>query len=432
MNYEEARAYLEESVRYGGEIGLGKIYALLEELDHPEDDLQFVHIAGTNGKGSVLAYVSTTMTLAGYRVGRYISPTLYSYEERFQVDGVPITKKDYVTHMECIAKAVARMEARGLDMPSPFEIETVLAFLYFKSMHCDLVVLECGLGGLLDATNVIKNTKVAVLTSVSMDHMEYLGDTLGDIAANKSGIIKPLAQVVTTKQEAEAEVSIRNKCLESGNNLIIADYTQAVSISSDWHGQRFSYGKEIYEVSLPGVPQIQNATLAIEVLHALQVCGYTLTEEQIKAGLKAAVWNGRFTILREKPYFLVDGAHNPDAAQKFVKSLQNCFPERRIIYIIGMLKDKAYEEVIRITSPLASQIIAMETPDNDRALPAAELAEAIRPYHPQVQTAASIPDAVHRSMELAGPEDVIAAFGSLSFIGDITKIVNDYEEKEND
>lgn len=175
MNYEEARYFLDESNRYGGAQGLERINHLLDYLEHPEQDLFFVHIAGTNGKGSVLSYVSTTLSMAGYRTGRYISPTLYSYEERFQIDGEPIRKERFVALMEQIAVAVEQMEKDGYVRPSAFELETVLSFLYFREEKCDIVVLECGLGGTEDATNVIRNTVVAVFASISMDHMEYLG-----------------------------------------------------------------------------------------------------------------------------------------------------------------------------------------------------------------------------------------------------------------
>lgn len=427
MNYQEARNFIDESVRYGGEVGLGKISRLLDYLGHPEEDLTFIHIAGTNGKGSVLSYVSTTLSLAGYRTGRYISPTLYSYEERFQIDGQPISKENFVCYMEKIILAVRQMEEDGYTSPSPFEIETVLSFLYFKEEKCDFVVLECGLGGLEDATNVIKNTAVAVLTSISMDHMDYLGDTLDAIAKTKSGIIKPGAAVVTAYQQEDAMASILETCRGQGCECVCADGRSAEILSVKLEEQVFLYKNDRWTLHLAGVCQVENAVVAIEVLKALQKKGYALTDDQIKAGLSAAKWNGRFTVIHEEPVFLVDGAHNPDAAKKFAASMERYFSGKRIIYIIGVFKDKDYEEVIRLTVPFANEIITIATPDNPRALDAEVLKCAILKYTDQVTSAASLEDAVKKAFDMADPENVIAAFGSLSFIGPMTEIVKNYK-----
>lgn len=429
MNYQEARAFIDESVRYGGEVGLGKITKLLDYLGHPEQDLTFIHIAGTNGKGSVLSYVSTTLSLAGYKTGRYISPTLYSYEERFQIDGEAISKADFVMYMEQVILAVKEMEKDGYTCPSPFELETVLSFLYFRDKNCDFVVIECGLGGLEDATNVIQNTVVAVLTSISMDHMDYLGDTLGAIAKTKSGIIKPGCEVVSIYQNPQAMASILETCKETGCVCTCADYRKAKVITSKIDEQIFIYEQETWSLHLAGVCQIENAVTAIEVLKALVRKGYALSVQQMKAGISATKWNGRFTVIHKEPYFIVDGAHNPDAAAKFTASMQNYFADRCVIYIIGVFKDKQYEEVVRLTVPYASKIITVATPDNDRALPAQELKEVVSKYNKHVVCAKSLEKAVECAFECAGKDGVIASFGSLSFIGDITKIVENWRER---
>lgn len=423
MNYQEARNFIDESVRYGGEVGLGKITRLLDYLDHPEKDLTFIHIAGTNGKGSVLSYVSTTLSMAGYCTGRYISPTLYSYEERFQIDGQPIIKEDFIYYMERIVLAVEQMEKDGYVCPSPFEIETVLAFLYFKDRKCDFVVIECGLGGLEDATNVIENTAVAVLTSISMDHMDYLGDTIGAIAKTKSGIAKPGATVVTTYQQPEAMESILETCQEQGCTCVCADYRKAQMLSSKVEEQIFLYDGCEWTLHLAGVCQVQNAVLAIEVLKALRKRGYALSLEQMRAGLSATKWNGRFTIIHRNPTFIVDGAHNPDAAAKFAASMKEYFDRKRVVYIIGVFKDKQYEEVIRLTVPFATEVITIATPDNPRALPTKELEKVISKYTDHVTSASTIEEAVEKAFQMAGEDGVIASFGSLSFIGPITEIV---------
>lgn len=432
MNYKEARAFLDESNRYGGAQGLDRISHLLDYLGHPEQDLSFVHIAGTNGKGSILSYVSTTLSMAGYRTGRYISPTLYSYEERFQIDGQPITKDRFVALMEQIADAVGQMEKDGYVRPSAFELETVLSFLYFREEKCDIVVMECGLGGTEDATNVIQNTVTSVFASISMDHMEYLGDTIDKIAFSKSGIIKKGVPVVTGIQKPEAMEVLEKVCRKQESELLTADYHGARVLSSSWQEQIFLYEGNLWTIHMAGIYQIENAVTAIEVLKLLDRKGYKLTAKQMLDGMEAARWNGRFTLISKEPLFLVDGAHNPDAARKFVKSLLNAFTGRKIIYIMGIFRDKAYEEVVRITVPYGSEIITIQTPDNPRALPAEELAEVVRHYTEHVQAAESLEQAVQQAFSKAKKDDVIAAFGSLSFIGELTEIVKNYQEEKHD
>ena len=224
MNYEEARVYLEEASKYGSVLGLDNMRHLMERLGNPQDSLKFIHISGTNGKGSVLAYLSTILTEAGYRVGRYISPTLFSYRERIQVNGERIGKEALAKHVTAIAEAIRDMEEHHLTNPTPFEIETALSFLYFQKQKCDLVVLETGLGGALDATNIIKTPVMEVIAPISMDHMAFLGDTLEEIAAQKAGIIKPHTKAVSAPQEAGAGKVLEEKAKEQGASLEFLDY----------------------------------------------------------------------------------------------------------------------------------------------------------------------------------------------------------------
>ena len=216
VTYKEARVYLDEMSKYGSVLGLDTIRGLLRELGNPQDDLKFIHIAGTNGKGSVLAYTSTILSEAGYRIGRYVSPTVVSYLERIQVDGRWIPEEKFADLTEKVRDAIARMEAAGEHSPTVFEAETAIAFLYFKEMHCDLVVLEAGLGGELDATNIVKNTVCAVFTSISMDHIGVLGDTLEEIAENKAGIIKPGCAVISAVQKPEVTEILKRRAEKLG------------------------------------------------------------------------------------------------------------------------------------------------------------------------------------------------------------------------
>ena len=430
MTYEEARNYLEDCNQYAGEFTLEPLKEMLRRLGDPQERLQFVHIAGTNGKGSVLAYVSTVLKEAGFRTGRYISPTIFSYRERIQVNETCISREDLVRLTEKIRAAGDQMLAEGLAHPTMFEAETALAFLYFMEQKCDLVVLECGMGGRMDATNVIQNTVAAVLASISMDHRGFLGDTLSEIAGNKAGIIKPGCTVVTMKQRPEAEQVIRERAKACGCPVVTADPEQAVNRKRELFSQTFDYGtrKEI-RLSLSGEYQFANGALALEVIDVLRKKGYEIPEAAVRRGMSGTVWTGRFSVVAEAPYFIVDGAHNRDAAEKLAGTIEHYLPGKRLIYIMGVLADKEYDAVIEKTAGYASEIITVMTPDNVRALPAEDLARAVAVHNPHVQAAESIGTAVERAYELAGKDDVILAFGSLSYLGELVRAVQKRAEE---
>lgn len=279
------------------------------------------------------------------------------------------------------------------------------------------------MGGKTDATNVIRNTKLAVITSISMDHMEYLGNTLGEIAGQKSGIIKPGCRVVTCRQDKEAMDVIEGESKNQGCPLYVGEKTEAELVTADLDHMVFRYQKETYTIHLAGSHQLENAVLALAGIRALQDTGYQISREQIRNGMEKARWNGRFTILKKDPYLVVDGAHNPDAARKLQESLKMYFPDREFVFLMGVFRDKQYEAIAKRMAPVAREIIAMETPDNPRALPAKELGEVLCRYKTpeQVYVADSLEEALQLGMKLAKKEDVIVAFGSLSFIGDLTK-----------
>lgn len=432
MDYQQSRAYVKDADKYaGGALDLTNIKELMNRLGNPQDQLKYVHVAGTNGKGSVIAYLYMTLSEAGYRVGRYISPSVYSYREKMEVAGRAVSREQFAGYVTRVAAVIEEMIAEGLAHPTPFEIETAVAFLFFAEENCDLVVLEVGMGGNLDATNIIKNTILAVLVPISMDHQSFLGNTLAEIAEKKAGIIKPGCSVATVGQKPEALKVIQEVCREKGADLTVTDLEAAKAVKEDFAGQILEYKGETYELSLAGSYQTENAALAIEALNILDKKGYPTTIEQRKKGLKDTKWNGRLTIIHRKPLFIVDGAHNPAAADMLEDSVRKYFKGRRMFFIMGVFRDKDYQYIIRKLCPYAEQIVTVETPDNPRALPAEELAEAIRLCNPNVQAAESIRDAVDRVFAMAGREDVILSFGSLSFIGDITAIVKTQEEKDS-
>jgi len=424
MNYKEALTYIEEIGKYGSVPGLDSIKELCRRLGDPQEELMFVHIAGTNGKGSVLSYISTVLKEAGYRVGRYISPTISDYRERIQVGGKMISKEGLCRHLETVRKAAEDMAKEGRPRPTAFETETALSFLYFKEKKCDIVVLEAGLGGSLDATNLVTTTVVSVITSISRDHMAFLGETLSEIAGNKAGIIKEGIPVVSMEQEPEAMRVIRRTAEEKGSRLVTASKEEAKNIHYGLERQKFDYKQyKKIEITLAGQCQIDNCILAIEALGVLSERGFPVKENALREGLKKTVWQGRFSVIAKKPFFIVDGAHNEDAAKKLAASIRFYFTNKRIIYIMGILKDKEYEKIIADTYKLAEQIITVATPGNKRAMPAYELAGAVKEYHPNVTAADSLEEAVEMSYLLADKDSVIVAFGSLSFLGQIMTIV---------
>ena len=434
MNYQEAMEYIENCAGYGIMPGLETINELLRRLEHPENSLKFIHIAGTNGKGSTLAFVSEALSTNGYKVGRYVSPTIFEYRERFQIQGKPISKAQVARLMTEVSVHADAMSEEGFSHPTPFEIETAMAFLLFAEKNCDFVVLETGMGGMLDATNVVKNTLVAVINTIAMDHSAYLGDTLEKIATHKAGIIKEDCVVVSSEQNLEVK-NVINKIAEEkkAKKVVFVDSTQIKKTKFDLKKTIFTYRNwNNIEISLLGTYQVKNAALALEVLEVLKELGIKLKDAKIREAMYKAVWPARFQIVDKKPYFLVDGAHNPQAAQELRDSIQFYFTNRKIIYIIGVFRDKEYDKVIETTCDLATHIITVAKKGNSRALPAYELAQEVVKVNPMVTVADSVEEAVELAYLLADKETVIIAFGSLAYLGDCIYTVEHRKDMRKD
>lgn len=421
MNYREARKFLEGCNRYAGEeLSLGPLSEMLRRLGNPQDRLSLVHIAGTNGKGSTLAFISSVLQEAGYRVGRYISPTIFEYRERIQVNGTYIPEEDLARLTERIRETGKEMLKEGYGHPTAFEAETALAFLYFAEQGCDLVTLECGRGGLTDATNVVKHPRLTVFASISLDHLGVLGDSLGEIAANKAGIIKSGCTVVTYRQEPEAEREIRKKAEALSCPVVQADPERAVNRRRGIRSQRFDYKTwKDMEISLAGEYQFGNAALALESVEALRGMGYEISDEAVYRGMKKACWPARFTVLNDCPLFIIDGAHNRDAAEKLRRTVETTLKGRCIVGIMGMLSDKEYDRVTEIMAPCLDRVFTVTPPENPRALSAGILAETAEKHGLTAQTCADIPEAVEKALDAAKKDDVILAFGSLSYLGEL-------------
>ena len=430
MTYEEARSYLEEISHSGIVLGLDTMRELLARLGNPQEKLQFVHIAGTNGKGSTLAFISTILQCAGYTVGRYASPRVFEYEEFVQVNGENIAREALCRYVRKIKEAITAMEAAGMGRPTLFEVETVIGFLYFLEMECDVVVLECGMGGRDDATNIVENVLCNILTPIGLDHMGFLGDTLEEIAEVKAGIIKNRAPVCIGRQQKRARQVIEKVCALAGAPLISIDDSR-LRVYDDLNDEKdgspvihfdYKYFTDL-KIRLAGRYQLDNACLAIEAAKALDDWGLTVTAKHIREGLAKTVWHGRFDTISVKPQVIVDGAHNPHGMVQLKESLEYYFSGKRIFGIMGVLADKAYDEECEMMAPLFYKMFTITPPENPRALEAEKLACVLREYHKDVTACETIKDAVVMAYKEAEDEDVIVIFGSLSYIGEACRIV---------
>lgn len=443
MKYNDAEEFIQKCNRAGIVPGLDSIKRLCEKLGNPQDELKFIHIAGTNGKGSTLAYISTILKVAGYKVGRYISPTICTYLERFQVNEKPMSKAAFGRYAESVRNACDEIVSEGNPHPTAFEVETAIAFLYFLDKKCDVVVLECGMGGLEDATNLITTTILEVFAHIDMDHMQFLGESLEDIARQKAGIIKKNSYVVSAYQYDEVRTVIEETArLVSAKNDddrcdgICTYFIEQDSITDKKYslgGQSFKYNGRSYKTPLLGTCQVDNAALAVLAIKALNKQFETnnakvafmhnvIDDGCINKGLAATVWPARLQKISSKPLFYIDGAHNPDAAGRLKESVELYFSDKRKIYIMGMFRDKAVEEVVAMMAPDADMVLTVATPNNPRALSSVELGRIVAKYNDRVTTLDSVEEAVEMSKLLADKNTVVLAFGSLSYLGRLIEL----------
>lgn len=419
MNFEEAMQYIAETGRRQSKLGLRNIRLLMDALGNPERSMRFVHIAGTNGKGSAAAMLSSVLQTAGYMTGRFTSPDLLTFTERVVVNGEEIPRDDLCRILSDVRDAVRILEQEHDAYPTVFEISTALALLYFKERGCDVAVMEVGLGGRLDSTNVIPDPAVSVIMPISFDHMAYLGDSLEEIAFEKAGIIRDGGTVISAPQEEIAADVLRRVCAERAADLRFVDEQDIVD-----HGFGAPFRTMDYRdlknvrVHLSGNYQLINAATVLEAIRALRTSGFDLPEEAVRTGLANVTWPGRFELIQTDPTVVIDGAHNPHGIRSLERSLREVFPDARRHFIIGFLADKDYRLMLETILPLASSVTCV-APPSDRALPAEELSELVRAIRPDlpVSAAASVEEACETADRQAAPEDVICAFGSLYYIG---------------
>ena len=415
MNYEEALEYIHNIKWRVMKVGLSRTRTLLAALGNPEKQLKFVHVAGTNGKGSTSAYIANVLRKAGYKTGLFISPYIIRFNERMQVDGEYISDDELVQLTEEIRPLADAMT----ETPSEFEIVTAIGMRYFQRKKCDIVVLEVGLGGEFDSTNVIDTPEVAVITAIGFDHMKELGDSITDIAGAKAGIIKSDGDVIIYGGEPEVEDVFERKCADAGARLCRADHTRVADIRYALEGITFRiepYG----DVTTPllGVYQPKNVTVAITTLEILRKKGYNISDEDIKQGIAGVRWPGRFEVLGRKPFFILDGSHNPQGVEATAASLRSYFSDKKIVFVVGVMADKDVDSMIGYIAPIASSFVAVK-PDYYRAMDAAELAGRLAVYDIPVYTGDTVESGVAQAVDLAGEDGVVCAIGSLYFSANI-------------
>ena len=421
MNAEQAIAYI-HSVCWKGSIpGLGRTQELLEKMGNPEKKLKFVHIAGTNGKGSTAAMTASILSKAGYRTGLYTSPYIYRFHERIQVDGVEISDED-LTEITEYVKPLADSMAQS---PTEFELVCCIAFEYFYRKKCDIVVLEVGMGGAWDATNVIEVPEVAVITNIGLDHTEYLGDTVEKIAETKSGIFKPHGHAVVYRSTPSVEAVYERVCAERDVSLRKADFEGLVLKAHTLEGQVFDCGsRKNLVLPLLGDHQLHNASVVLSIADTLIGEGWNISEQNIYDGIRDVRWPGRFDIVCRKPLFIIDGGHNPQCIEALVKNIQDYLAGKKVIALTGVLADKDYADMYKPVMPLVDRFVCI-TPPNPRKLEAEQLARYLRKAGAQAQASESILDGVKKAMELAGKDGVVLCFGSLYSIGGIRDALKD-------
>lgn len=428
MDYKEALGYLASFSRFGMKLDLGRMRGLMARLGDPQDSLRIVHVAGTNGKGSTSAMMDSALRAAGYHVGLYTSPHLERFTERIRVNGAEIAPTDVLRHLQVIRPAVDAMLAEGLESPTEFEVITALAFLHFAAVRVDAVVLEVGLGGRFDATNIITRPLLSVITHIHFDHTDRLGRTLAAIAGEKAGIIKEGRPVVTSAGEAEAEQVIAAVCRERHSPLTVVgkDVTWQERQSGpdgqmlDFFGPGWSYRS--VPLALIGRHQQANAATAAAALQRLNPLGLPVPDSAIRQGLAEVRWPGRLEVVRRSPLVVLDGAHNPDGARAAAAAVRDVLPHRKVVLLLGMLADKPVEQVLDALLPVASRVVVTEPvlgagQRHATVREAGDLAGRIaaRGFSPEVDREPT--QALRRALEAAEPEDLVLCTGSLYLVG---------------
>ncbi len=423
MTVTEALEYI-HSVTWRGSIpGLSRTQRLLELLGNPHKKLKFIHVAGTNGKGSSCACLASILENAGYKTGLYTSPFINKFNERMQINRSIISDSELASLTEKIKPLAESME----DHPTEFELITALAMQYFCDNDCDIVVLEVGMGGELDSTNVIDPPEAAVITSLGLDHTKELGPTLADIARAKAGIIKAGSCVISYGGTKEGDAVIAETAKKLGVELTTLDFSQVSIHSASLQGCRFSYRSLDLFLPLVGTYQPYNASLAIETALCLRERGWGIEDRHIIDGIADVKWPGRFEVLGHEPVFILDGAHNPHGMEATCNSLKKYFPDEKIVFLTGVMADKDVKGIFSLISPIAKCFVTLR-PNNPRAMSAQELATVLEnSFGTKAFACDDTAEGIRRAKELAGEDGIVCALGSLYFSGDVRR---EYEQQK--
>ncbi len=441
LSFKEALFYIEQLDRFGSVLGLDNMYALMDALENPQNEIKVIHIAGTNGKGSVGAFLASILKEAGVKVGRYCSPAVFESLECWQYDGRNMTEEEYAYTVSQVKSAcdIIALHPQNPIQPTRFEVETAMAFVYAKNMQVDILLLETGMGGATDATNVVANPCACVFTTISRDHMQFLGESLSEIATVKSGIIKDGAVVVSAEQEPEvkAVLDAKQKDVSLKDEITYVQGEKLQLLSQEPGKLRFLYKDQEYETTMSGAYQMKNAALAIEIFIKIfdlvtemsyiqddktsGILNYKTQVGMAKKGVANTTWPGRFEVIGREPLFIIDGAHNEDAVKQLAMTVENCFTNQPVDFIIGILADKEHEKMLELMMPFANRIFTV-TPPNKRGLDGKVLAEEVLQWHEDVIFCETIDKAIigalSHSKENGCP---ILAFGSLSYLGELKR-----------
>lgn len=419
MNYAKALEFIHSTYKFGSKLGLENIKTLLDALGNPQKNLNFVHVAGTNGKGSTSSMISHILIEAGYKTGLYTSPFIETFNERMRIDNVYITDEEIGELTETVKEKIGWMLEQGYNHPTEFEVVTAIGMLYFAKHKCDVVVLEVGLGGRLDATNAIDQPMVSVITPIDMDHVEYLGDTIEKIAYEKAGIIKKDGITVMHPQVSGAELVIKEACSIQDNKLIQADFDTLKVLETNLNHLVFEFKGNRYELGLIASYQAQNAAVAIETIEALKIYhGFDVSHGSLVEGLRKTTWLARMEVVSREPLIIIDGAHNLHGIKGLATSLKPLKEQYHVIGVMGVLSDKDVEAMLHEISPYLDEVITT-APDNPRALHAKELSSRIGSV-PVIGTFENIEEAVDFGMEqmnLSEKKSLMVVFGSLYMVG---------------
>ena len=415
MTYEQALAYISTVSSRGGKPGLERIRTLMNGLGNVQNKLKFVHLAGTNGKGSTSCMLSNILVQAGYKTGLFVSPFIIRFNERMQINGQHIPDEKLAEIVERVSKVADTMEAPLTE----FELITATAFVWFAEEQCDIVVLETGLGGRLDATNLIETHECAVITNIGIDHTDYLGNTLAEIAYEKACIMKGNRPVVAYASDREALDVIVSYAVSHNNPISVTNFDAIEPVSADLRGQSFRYEGKEYTIRLLGAHQQRNAALVLETVKVLQQLGWNITDDCVVAGMAAAQWPARFELLHEDPIVFVDGAHNMQGVESLQKAVADYLDGRRVICLTGVLADKDWQQMMKVLCSFATDFITV-TPDSPRALTNVQLADWLQEAGYHARAAESVVEGVNMALARAKEIDgVVVACGSLYMASEI-------------